>query len=331
MPASLPGCGTIGLGKLDRFVADRETRGGFMGLGDWIALAAAIFAGISGAAAVIAYRLQRRTQATSDETQLNDLVEKMEKALGSLDTGRTMTLKTFAANNVALVSLRGQALEATKVIGRPGIEPDWFQNMILAYAFSQTWDLANANRFWDRAVTVAEASSNHPAYLNSLLARAQFYYNRGLGNDWDRARQDFKTAGDALLEDRDRQGHDLAAHQAAMLYLQQAGFELDAEGETAAVPLVADAFRTANTIGAQWRRRTVLKAIEDLVQELQQSLGRPGLVRQVAAELSGTAPGLTAFPEDVAAMFASALTPVPPDGTLFGSADQSADEPGTGS
>src|SRR6516164_1405135 len=127
MPASLPGCGTIGLGKLDRFVADRETRGGFMGLGDWIALAAAIFAGISGAAAVIAYRLQRRTQATSDETQLNDLVEKMEKALGSLDTGRTMTLKTFAANNVALVSLRGQALEATKVIGRPGIEPDWFQ------------------------------------------------------------------------------------------------------------------------------------------------------------------------------------------------------------
>lgn len=300
-----------------------------MGFGDWIALAAAIFAGISGAAAVIAYRLQRRTQAASDETQLNDLVEKMEKALGSLDTGRTMTLKTFAANNVALVSLRGQALEAKKVLGRPGIEPDWFQNMILAYAFSQTWDLANANQFWDRAVTVAEASGNHPAYLNSLVARAQFYYNRGLGNDWARAREDFKTAGDALLEDPDQQGHDLAAQQTAMLRLQQAGFELDAAGESAAVPLVAEAFRTANTIGARWRKRTVLKAIGDLVRELQQSEAGLDLLRQVAAELSGAAPGLAAFPDDVAAMFASAPAPVPPDGTLFGGPDQAPDEPGT--
>lgn len=292
-----------------------------MASGDWIALAAAIFAGLSGAAAVIAYRLQRRTQATSDEQQVNDLIEKMQKGLGSLDTSRTMTLKTFAANNVALVSLRGQALEARKVIGRAGIAPDWFQNMILAYAFSQTWDPAGAGPYWDDAVAVALASGDHPAHVNSLVARAQFYYNRGLGSDWDLARRDFKAAMDELLEDPDRQGHDLAAQQAAMLCLQQAAFELDAEGETAAAGLIAQAFTTANTIGAQWRRRLVLKGLVDLVRELQHTAGAPDLLSHVATELSRAAPGLKAFPEDIAAMLASAPTQVPPDGTLFTGAD----------
>jgi len=298
-----------------------------MASADWIALAAAIFAGISGVAAVIAYRLQRRTQATSDEQQVNDLIEKMEKALGSLDTSRAMTLKTLAANNVALISLRGQALEARKVIGRAGIAPDWFQNMILAYAFSQTWDLAGAIPYWDGAVSVALASGDHPAYFGSLVARAQFYYNRGLSNDWDLARRDFKTAIDEILKDPDRQGHDLAAQQAAMLCLQQAGFELDAEGETAAASLIAQAFTTANTIRAPWRKQTVLKALGDLVRELQHTSGPPDLLSHVAADLKQAAPGLEAFPKDIAAMLASELTQVPPDGTLFTQADLPADEP----
>jgi hypothetical protein len=298
-----------------------------MASGDWIALAAAIFAGISGAAAVIAYRMQRRTQATSDEQQVNDLIEKMETALGSLDTSRTMTLKTFAANNVALTTLRGQALEARKVIGRAGIAPDWFQNMILAYAFSQTWDLAGASPYWDDAVAVALASGNHPAHVSSLVARAQFYYNRGLSSDWDLARRDFKTAMDDVLEDPDRQGHDLAAQQAAMLCLQQAGFELDAQGETAAAGLIAQAFTTANTIGARWRQRMMLKTLGDLVREQQHTSGSPDLLSHVATELSRAAPGLKAFPEDIAAMLTSALTQVPPDGTLFTRPDLPTDEP----
>lgn len=298
-----------------------------MASGDWIALAAAIFACISGAAAVIAYRLQRRTQATSDEQQVNDLIEKMETALGSLDTSRTMTLKTFAANNVALTTLRGQALEARKVIDRAGIAPDWFQNMILAYAFSQTWDLASASPYWDDAVAVALASGNHPAHVSSLVARAHFYYNRGLSSDWDLARRDFKTAMDDVLEDPDRQGHDLAAQQAAMLCLQQAGFELDAQGETAAAGLIAQAFTTANTIGARWRQRMMLKTLGDLVREQQLTSGSPDLLSHVATELSRAAPGLKAFPEDIAAMLTSALTQVPPDGTLFTRPDLPTDEP----
>lgn len=297
-----------------------------MASGDWIALAAAIFAGISGAVAFIAYRLQQRTQASSDEQQVNDLIEKMQQGLGSLDTTRTMTMKTFAANSVALTSLHGQALEARKVIGRAGIKPDWFQNMILAYAFSQSWDLASANPYWDDAVDTALASGNHPAYVSSLVARAQFYYNRGHEKDWDRARKDFQAATAQLLKDPDRQGHDLAAQQAATLLLQQAGFELDAEGETTAVPLIVRAFTVANSIGARWRQRTVLKALGDLVRELQQAMGFSSLLQHVAEELSRADPGLKAFPDDAAATLSTALTPVPADGTLFGGRDQAADE-----
>lgn len=294
--------------------------------GDWIALAATILAALSGAAALIAYRLQRRTQATSDEQQFNDLIAKMQEVLAGLDNSRTMTLKTYAANGVALTSLRGQALEARKVIGRARIKPDWFQNMILAYAFSQAWDLASAHGYWDDAVTGALASRNHPAHVSSLVARAQFYYNRGLDNDWELARRDFKAAADELLKDPDHQGHDLAAQQAAMLRLQQAGFELDAEGETAAVALIVEAFTVANTIGARWRQRTMLKGLGDLVRELQQTMGFPSLLQQVAAELSRTDPGLEALPADIAAMLSAALAPVPPDGTLFGGGDHTGDD-----
>ena len=123
------------------------------------------------------------------------------------------------------------------------------------------------------------------------------------------------------------QGHDLAAQQAAMLCLQQAGFELDAQGETAAAGLIAQAFTTANTIGARWRQRMMLKTLGDLVREQQLTSGSPDLLSHVATELSRAAPGLKAFPEDIAAMLTSALTQVPPDGTLFTRPDLPTDEP----
>jgi hypothetical protein len=281
-----------------------------MSYADWMALAAAIFAGLSGASAVVAYLLQRRTQATSDENQVNDLIEKMQKALADLDASRTITAEKFAANNVALARLRGLALEARKVITRARIKPDWFQNMVLAYAFSQTGDLKSADPYWQGAVTAALASNNHPAHVSSLAARAEFYYNRHLDNDWELAREDFNAAKNELDNDPDRQGPDLTAQQVAVLLLQQAAFELDAEGQSTAVPLIVAAFMKANTIGAQWRRRTVLKNLGDLVAGTQQKAGFPDLLQQVAAELSQRDP-------DIAAMLPAAFAPVPADGTLF--------------
>jgi len=301
-------------------------RGGTMSSGDWIALGAALFAAGSCVVAIVAYRLQRRTQASSDEQQLNELIQKMQDGLAELNPGRSVTLQAFAANSVSLTSLRGQALEARKVIDRAGIKPDWFQNMILALAFSQTWDLASANPYWDGAVTAASATGNHPAHISSLAARAQFYYNRGLNDDWDLARTDFETALHELRADPDGQGPDLAAEQVATMLLRQAGFELDAQGERGAVPLVAEAFAVANSIAARWRQRNVLKALGNLVLELQQTMGFPSLLRDVADELSRQEGGLHAFPDETAAVLSAAQLPVPADGSLFSGGDQPAAE-----
>jgi hypothetical protein len=240
-----------------------------MASGDWIALGAAIVATVASVVAVIAYRLQVRTQATSDEQQLNELIEKIQGGLANLDKlSSAITLDSFAASGVTLTSLRGQALEAKKLIGRASIEPDWFQNMILGYAFTQVWEPKAAKTYWDDAVSSTSGGEAHQAHVSSLEARANFFYSRGLKDDWQNARKDFKNARGELLKDPEGQGPDLAAEQVALMFLRQATFELKAEGETAAAALGADAFLAANSIGAQWRKRHALKAIGNLVLEL---------------------------------------------------------------
>jgi hypothetical protein len=283
-----------------------------MASGDWIALGAAIVATVALAVAVITYRLQMRTQATSDEQQLNDLIEKIQGGLADLDKiSSAITMESFTASGVTLTSLRGQALEARKLIKRAGIEPDWFQNMILGYAFTQAWDPKAAFTYWDDAVSSTVGGGTHQAHVSSLEARAKFYYSRGLLDDWDKARADFDTARAELLEDPERQGRDLAMEQVALMSLRQAAVELTAEGETAAAARAAEAFLAANSIGAQWRKRHALKVIGNLVLELQQKEEVPGLLGKVAAELARRGGGVSDFPDATAQLLS-----LPPDGSL---------------
>jgi hypothetical protein len=140
---------------------------------------------------------------------------------------------------------------------------------------------------------------------------------------------------DELRADPDRQGPDMAAQQVALMSFRQAAFELDAGGETAAAPFIADAFVAANAIGARWRKRNVLNVIGKLVLELQQKQGAPQLLQKVVAELSRQDVGLDVFPEETAELLSLppdgslSLPPdgslsLPPDGSLFASADQPA-------
>jgi hypothetical protein len=283
-----------------------------MASGDWIALGAAIAAIVACTVAIIAYRLQRRTQAMSDENQLNELIEKIQGGLANLDKlSSAITIEDFAASGVALTGLRGQALEAKKLIKRADITPDWFQNMILGYAFTQAWDPKAAFTYWDAAVSATSGGDAHQAYVSSLEARANFFYARGLNDDWEKAHKDFDDARGELLKDPEGQGRDLALEQIALTLLRQASLELKAEGETAAAALAANAFLKANSIGTQWRKRHALKVIGNLVLELQQKEAVPGLLGKVAAKLSQLGVGLDKFPEDTAALLS-----LPPDGSL---------------
>jgi hypothetical protein len=311
---------------IKRLSADGRTRGGIMASGDWIALGAAIIATVACVVSVITYRLQDRTQATSDEQQLNELIEKIQGSLANLDKlSSALTLESFAASGVTLTSLRGQALEAKKLTERAQIEPDWFQSMILAYAFTQAWDPKAAKMYWDDAVSSTSGSDTHQAHVTSLEARANFYYSRGLEDDWQKAREDFEDARDELLEDPDGQGPDLAVEQVALMLLRQAALELKAEGEMAAAAFAANAFIAANSIGVRWRKRHALKVIGNLLLELQQREGIPELLGKVAAELSRQGVEVEEFPDA-----AAGLLSLPPDGALFASMDQPAALDGEG-
>jgi hypothetical protein len=284
-----------------------------MTAGDWIAFAAAVAAVGSCAVALIAFRLQGRTQAAGDEEHLSDLIEKMQTGLASLpNVRREATLESMAAGGVALTSLRGQALEARKLIQRADLKPDWFQSMILAIAFSQTWDLASAGPFWTDAVVASAKAGDHPAHISSLTARAEFYYNRHLGDDWQLARDDFTAAFDELSADPDHQGPDIMNEQLSYMRLRQGSFELDAEGVDGAVPLIVDAFIKASLIAAAWRKRNALKALSNIVLELQQLAEHPDLFGKVKAGLVMEGINIDGLPAD-----ASALLSMPPDGSAF--------------
>jgi hypothetical protein len=295
--------------------------------GDWIALGSVLVSIVAFALASVAYRQQKRVsaaaaaaadraQATTDEQNLNDLIEKIQEGLAKISQAETtFKLEGFAAENSALAALQGQALEARRLARRPGIELDWFQNMALAYAFSQVWDPAGAIEFWDRAVDGARTSQAH---IRSLAARAEFYYNRGLGNDFDLARKDYGAALDELEADADGQGPDLVAQQAAGLLLTQAGFEFNIGNDEMAVGLAAGALLKANGIGVTWRRLRALDRAGYLLQDLQNRvIPAREILRPVAAELGRRGIGPDEFPSKTAALLS-----VPPDGSqltgLFG-------------
>lgn len=305
-------------GTQTTFRRPQDGQGGSMASGDWIAVGAVIVAIVACVVSVITYRLQERTQATSDEEQLNDLIEKIQGGLASLNgSGPAMTTDAYAANGVTLGTLRGQALEARKLMDRAHISPDWFQSVVLAYAFSQAWDPAGALAYWDRAVEVSSGRGNFQAHISSLEARGTFYYRRGRDGDWPKARDDFAAALGDLRTDPEQQGPDLVAQQTAGLLLSQASFELDIGAEAQRiVDLVTEAFATANVIAAPWRRMEALTFVGTLALALQRK-GLPELLAKVAAELSRRGVGPDRFPADTAALLS-----LPPDGSLFAPADQ---------
>jgi len=296
-----------------------------MASGDWIALGSAIVAVVALAVAGLAYRQQRVTQRRTDEQQLNDLIEKLQDGLAGVSRPQgTMAFEAYATENAAkLAGLLGQAIEAKELIHGSGIRPNWFQSMVLAYSFSQAWDPAAAIEYWKNAVDVSKPEHqeagrkpDYQAYIHSLAARAEFYYNRGLKNgtdggkdDWQRARDDYDAALKLLLNDPDKQGPDLSRQQAASFLVGQAGFELSMVADKAkAVNLIADAFGQADSIAVEWRRVTALQNIGDCIVMMQGRLTpKPDLVTPVAAELNRRQVDISRFPDRVATL----LLPAP--------------------
>jgi hypothetical protein len=284
-----------------------------MASGGWITLASAVVAAVALVVSGFAYRLQHESQGRTDEDQLNDLIEKIQQGLASLASlnqpqGAFAFEATASGNATTLTGLQGHAIEAKKLIEQSGIEPDWFQCMILAYAFTQAWDYAGALYYWERAVEVSNPEHQahlhkpqHQAHIRSLLARAEFYYNRGRKggqkDDWQLARDDYDAALRELLKDPDGQGPDLAAQQATSIRVSQAGFELNTGDDAFAIGFIADAFVYAKSIVVPWRRMIALQYTDGFVGMLQRKVLPPrDLFTPVAAELSRRKVKIEEFP-----------------------------------
>jgi tetratricopeptide (TPR) repeat protein len=297
-----------------------------MGSGDWVALGSAIVATVALLVSGYTYRLQQKTESRTAEQELNDLIEKLQDGLASLNRPQgSIAFETYAVENAAtLAGLYGHAIEAVKLLERSGIEPDWFQSMILAYAFTQAWDPAGAIDYWKRAVEVSKPEHQPPghkkqyaAYIRSLTSRAEFYYNRGRkngeGDDWQLARRDYETAVRELLRDPDGQGPDLAKQLATSILVYQAGLEFNMVGDdTKAITFIGEAFFLADSIIVPWRKLKALEYAVNYVSMLQHKVQPPrDLLKPVADELSRRKVEIDKFPASV-----QALWTLPPDGGL---------------
>jgi hypothetical protein len=257
-----------------------------MASAEWIALGGFLAAVVAFFVSLRAYQLQRRTQSVNDQTKFDDLIQKIQENLGKLsqsqgDLGSCPTPGGYTATNTTLVGLLGLALEARRLARRAGLQPDWFQSMVLASAFSQVWDTASAIEYWTRMVDVADT---HQSHIRSLVSRAAFYYNRGLADDWDLARQDFDTAVKELEEDPHSQGPAMVKEQVAYQRAQQAGLELMIGATDRAVTYYADSFQVSNAIAVSWRKQRTLATVGMLV--LQQQVVPPkDLLKLIGDEL----------------------------------------------
>ncbi|HTX85371.1 MAG TPA: hypothetical protein VME44_24560 [Streptosporangiaceae bacterium] len=283
-----------------------------MSAADLISLGSLVVAIVAFVVSYLAYRVQQRTQDSTEEQnlnelreKLNDLIERIQSSLATMAQPQTtFKLDTVVSESAALTALQGQALEARRLARLPGITLDWFQNMVLAYALSQAWDPASAEEFWVGAVTAATTSQ---ARIRSLTARAEFYYMRGLNgdghNDWRDARADYRAALAELRRDPDGQGPDLVAQQAAFMELQQAFSEFKVGNDSMAVGLVADAFVDANSVTAPWRKISGLDRLGGLAQAMENLVIPPREVMpDVAAELSRRGISPDTFPAKTAAL-----------------------------
>jgi hypothetical protein len=281
----------------------------------WIALGTFLVAVVAFAVSMRAYQLQRRTQRTEDQAKFDDLIQKISESLARLeqpqgDEAGLPTPTGYAAANTTMVSLLGLALEARRLARQAELEPDWFQSMILAYAFTQVWDTATASDYLTRMVDLADT---HQSRIRSLVSRAGFYYTRGVADDWDRAREDIDTAVKALEEDPDSQGPAAVKEQVASLRVRQGGMELMIGATDLAVAFYADSFQSANAIAVSWRKQRSLATGGMLVSQHQQVAAQPELFNLIGDELRRRSVVLADFPAPLAALFSA-----PPDGASLG-------------
>lgn len=229
-----------------------------MSSSDWVSLAGVIVACFAFAASLVAYQLQKRTARSDNEKELAAQIDAIQTQLAELTTGPSAsepsdadTMAALAKTSNVSAAVQTALLRAGSLIKSAGLNPDWYQNLVLATAAVWIGDPITAGPYADNAVGLARKPADHGwtaeagsiAQMMSLRVRAMFYFNRGWPADVEAARADFREARQIVQSSGQGLGPYVTAGQLVELYLREADFELRAGHPDEAAALMAEACR----------------------------------------------------------------------------------------
>ena len=240
-----------------------------MSSSDWLALGGVIVSCLAFAVSFVAYRLQARSAQSDNEKELADQINAIQAQLAELSpvpqsadsmealakTGnaaqQAQAMAAIAKTSSINAALQTLLLRVGALIKSARLEPDWYQNLVLATAAVQIGDPITAEPYTKRAVELACTPEGHgwdagaaaAAQMVSLRVRANFYFNRGLQGDLKRGRDDFAAARQLVEDNRGKQGPFITAGRLIELYVRQTDFELDLGHDDCGIALMAEACR----------------------------------------------------------------------------------------
>jgi hypothetical protein len=229
-----------------------------MSSSDWVALGGLIVSCFAFAVSLVAYRLQQRTARSDSEKELSDQIAAIQSQLSELAPGpsgsessEADTIAALAKTSNVNAAVQTALLRAGSLIESAGLNPDWYQNLVLATAAVWIGDPVTAGPYAQNAVTLARqpadrgwsAEAGSIAQMMSLRVRAMFYFNRGWPDDVQAARDDFREARQIVQRSQQGLGPYITVGQLVELYLREADFELRAGHWAEVEALTAEACR----------------------------------------------------------------------------------------
>lgn len=218
-----------------------------MSSADWVAAVGVFVSCFAFAVSYYTYQLQKKTATSDNEKELADQIDAIlshlaevgaappnpeAKAAGAVP--RAAMMNAYNQNSNINAALQALLLRVGSLIESTRVQPDWYQNLVLATAAVQISEPAVAGPYANEAVRLAAQASDRGwkavtaalAQTLSLEIQAHCYYNLGRPEDIERARADLKAARQYVRDIRQEQGPFATVGRLVDLYVHQVEWEL---------------------------------------------------------------------------------------------------------
>jgi hypothetical protein len=261
-------------------------RGDAMNASAWIAAISAFVAALAFAASRSALKLQRVQAQDSIRQEFDDIIHQLGSALGRITPdaqpggpGAESRPASAAVGELQTLVLRADEMLHPDLPPAPAQgwrrlifrrdphavppTPSWYDILIMAYAFTQVWDMKRAESYWRAAAAIADKDpgiGSH-AQINTLRSIGSFYYSKN--HDLAAARASFDQAMTILKPDID--GPELTHDGNYLTRFIQAQAE-DQVGNTAqAAENLRLAWAESIQVQATWRRQRATAQIVGMI------------------------------------------------------------------